>query len=154
VFSAGVDIYQREENDTSSISWIVRGVATVTVGLSSYFDCVAETGSVTTTLQWSAMNGFAAGVSVSSLSNGQRLEFPRVQDSHVGVYTCRDVEHGEDITLTITTGKYYLWMIKFDIKVQSSIECFLRNYFSVWQLEVLVLNTSSNPNGFSIKTFK
>ena len=77
-------------------------MATVTVGLSSYFDCVAETG---VTLQWSAMNGFAAGVSVSSLSNGQRLEFPRVQDSHVGVYTCRDVEQGEDITLTITTGK-------------------------------------------------
>ena len=106
--STGVDyevnIYQRRTNSSDNSRWIVRGVATVTLGSPSYFDCVVETEGVTTTLQWSAMDDFTP-VSQSSISNGQRLGLPSVQASQVGVYICSDVEQGNDITLTITTGE-------------------------------------------------
>lgn len=60
-----------------------------------------ETEGVTTTLQWSALDDFT-GLSVSSITNGQRLG---VQASQVGDYVCSDVDQGNDIQLTITTGE-------------------------------------------------
>jgi len=100
-----VKIYQRRFNDSSDNNrWIVRGVATVTAGSQSYFDCVVEAEGVTTTLQWSALNDFTS-VSLSSVTNGQRLGFSSVQTSQLGEYVCRDVDQGNNVQLTITTGE-------------------------------------------------
>ena len=102
---AGVDyevnIYQRRFNDSSDNKWVVRGIATITPNSQSYFDCVVETEGVTATLQWSTLNDFT-GLSLSSITNGQRLG---IHASQVGDFVCSDVDQGNDIQLTITTGE-------------------------------------------------